>query len=72
MTAVAKLFNKYKKISPDKNFFRNSEFCSSHQNYSSLNYCSFGGKNKMFFFEKKFFLKKFFFESFVLQKKFVF
>ena len=54
--AVAKIFNKYKKISPEK-VFGNSEFCSSIQNHSSLTYwayCGFGGKNKTQGFQKLF------------------
>ena len=36
--AFAQIFNKYKKMSPRKKVFGNSEFCSSRQNHSSLNY----------------------------------
>ena len=37
---------------PPEKVFGNSEFCSSHQNHSSLNY--FGGKNKTQSFQKTF------------------
>ena len=37
---------------PPEKVFGNSEFCSSHQNHSSLNY--FGGKNKTQSFQKLF------------------
>ena len=42
---------------PPKKVFWNSEFCSSHQNHSSLNYeayCGFGWKNKTQSFKKLF------------------
>ena len=54
--AVAKIFNKHKKISPEK-VFGNSEFCSSRQNHSRPNRsenCGFGGKNKTQSFQKLF------------------
>ena len=53
---VAKIFNKCRKISPEK-VFGNSEFCSSRQNCSrpgSLENCGFGGKNKTQSFQKLF------------------
>ena len=54
--AVAKIFNKYKKIS-HKKVFGNSEFCFSRQNHSRPNRsenCGFGWKNKTLSFQKLF------------------
>ena len=43
------------KIYPPKKVFGNSEFCSSHQNYSRpTESCGFGGKNKTQSFQKLF------------------
>ena len=52
--AVAKIFNKYKKMSPEKSFWKLWVLVLNHSRPNSLENCGFGEKNQTQSFQKLF------------------